>query len=170
VFNTTTLTPCVVDDIIPRSINSFCVVDDIIPRSINSFCVVDDIIPRSINSFCVVDDIISRSINPSVQYGNLAMMPRTIWKILGTDTNRQTSGEYAALLDGGTESAELCRVALMVLCQFSDIWSANIRKLAKDHKSYGSAATDSPEVCRLPWLTTYKHYHKRLYAPWNVLV
>ena len=31
-------------------------------------------------------------------------------------------------------------VALMVLGQFSDIWSANIRKLAKDHKSYGSAA------------------------------
>jgi hypothetical protein len=30
----------------------------------------------------------------------------------------------------------------MVLGQFSDIclWSANIRKLAKDHKGYGSAA------------------------------
>ena len=34
-------------------------------------------------------------------------------------------------------------VALMVLGQFSDIcglWSANIRKLAKDNKGYGSAA------------------------------
>jgi hypothetical protein len=39
-----------------------------------------------------------------------------------------------------------CRtVTLMVLGQFSDIsgtWSANIRKLTKDHKGYGSAARE----------------------------
>jgi hypothetical protein len=39
-----------------------------------------------------------------------------------------------------------CRtVTLMVLGPFSDIcgtWSANIRKLTKDHKSYGSAARE----------------------------
>jgi hypothetical protein len=44
-------------------------------------------------------------------------------------------------------------VALMVLGQFSDIcgpmynvWSAYIRKLAKDHKGYGSAANFFTEM------------------------
>jgi hypothetical protein len=59
----------------------------------------------------------------------------------------------------------------MVLGQFSDICGpANIRKLAKDHKGYGSAATEryiyTPYACRWCWnvatnntitLTLYSH-------------